>query len=141
MIDYFKETEKLLTELPMLKLSIQNLQDRKMSLAGTISAPQPPRTSKPSRAALSKSEEMWIDYQQISKQIGYTRIIVEHVERVLQQLDSEERVVLEFWYIDHLPKEQILEEMHYESLTTVYGIKNRAVRRFALLYYGGRLSD
>lgn len=140
MIDYFKEAEKLLTELPMLKVAIQNLQDRKTSLAGIVSDP-PPRTSKKNRAAFNKSEEMWLDYQQISKQIEYTRLIIGHIERVLQQLESEERVILLFWYIDHLPKEQILEELHYESLTTLYNIKNKAVRQFAMLYYGGRLFE
>ena len=78
MIDYFKEAEKLLTELPMLRTSIQNLRERKTALAGIVSEPQ--RTTKRSRASLNKSEEMWIDYQQISKQIEYTRLTVGHIE-------------------------------------------------------------
>ncbi len=140
MIDYFKEAEKTLTELPTLKTSIQNLQDRKTSLAGIATEP-PPRTSKKNRAALGKSEEMWIDYQQIAKQIEYTQLTIGHIERVLQQLDSEERTILCLWYIEHRPKEKILEQMHIESLTTLYNIKNKAVRRFAMLYYGGRLFE
>lgn len=138
MIDYFKEAEKTLTELPMLKTSIKNLQERKTALSGVAAEPQP-RTGKTHRAELTKSEEIWIDYRQTEKQIGYTRIVIDHIEQTLQQLDAEERVVLIFWYVDHAPKEQILQELHYESLTTLYNIKNRAVRRFALLYYGGRL--
>lgn len=138
MIDYFKEAEKILTELPMLKTSIENLQKRKTSLSGIAAEPQP-RTGKAQRAELTKSEEIWLDYRQTEKQIGYTRIVIDHIEQTLQQLDAEERIVLIFWYVDHAPKEKILTELHYESLTSLYNIKNRAVRRFALLYYGGRL--
>lgn len=138
MIDYFKEAEKILTELPMLKASVENLQKRKTSLSG-IAAEPPLRTGKTHRAELTKSEEIWLDYRQTEKQIGYTRIVIDHVEQTLQQLDAEERIVLIFWYVDHAPKEKILAELHYESLTSLYNIKNRAVRRFALLYYGGRL--
>ena len=138
MIDYFKEAEKILTELPMLKASVENLQKRKTSLSG-IAAEPPPRTGKTHRAELTKSEEIWLDYRQTEKQIGYTRIVIDHIEQTLQQLDAEERIVLIFWYVDHAPKEKILTELHYESLTSLYNIKNRAVRRFALLYYGGRL--
>lgn len=138
MIDYFKESEKLLTELPMLKASVENLQKRKISLSG-IAAEPPQRLNKTHRAELTKSEEIWLDYRQTEKQIGYTRIIIEHIEQTLQQLEAEERTVLTFWYVDHVSKEKMLQELHYESLTTLYNIKNRAVRRFTLLYYGGRL--
>jgi ArpU family phage transcriptional regulator len=138
MIDYYKEAEKVLTELPALKKSIGNLQERKVMLAKYAAEP-PTQDKKKQRGAFSKAESLWIEYRQTLDDIDYTQKLISHIERILEQLDSEERVILIFWYIDHLPKEQILEELHYESITTLYNIKNRAVRCFAMLYYGGRL--
>ena len=140
MIDYFKEAEKILTDLPMLKASVENLQKRKTSLSG-IAAEPPPRTGKTHRAELTKSEEIWLDYRQTEKQIGYTRIVIEHIEQTLQQLDAEERIVLIFWYVDHAPKEKILTELHYESLTSLYNIKNRAVGLLCCTTAGGYLPN
>lgn len=140
MIDYFKEAEKLLIELPTLKKSISNLQDRKCMLARYAVEP-PLQGGKKQRAALNDSESMWLEYKQTLKQIEYTHGLINHIEQILNQLDSEERLILKFWYIEHRPKEQILETMHIESLTTLYNIKNKAVRRFAMLFYGGRLFE
>jgi ArpU family phage transcriptional regulator len=138
MIDYFKEAEKVLTELPTLKKSVNNLQERKTMLAKYAAEP-PAQDSKKRRGAFSKAESLWLEYKQTLDDIDYTYKLITHIEQVLQQLDSEERVILRWWYIEHKPKEYILEYMHYESLTTLYNIKNRAVRGFAMLYYGGRL--
>ena len=138
MIDYFKEAEKVLTELPTLRKSINNLQDRKTMLAKYAAEP-PVQDSKKQRGAFSKAESLWLEYKQTLDDIDYTHKLINHIEQVLQQLESEERLILRWWYIEHKPKEDILEYMHYESLTTLYNIKNRAVRGFAMLYYGGRL--
>jgi len=137
MIDYFKEAEKLMLEYPTLQLSIQNLKERKAALEKIVPARQP-RTEKKKRqlAQLSKAEEIWLDRQQVDKQIKHTSAVVKHIEQVLEQLDSEERVVLHSWYIAHKPKEKILEELHVESLATLYNIRNKAVRRFAMLFFG-----
>lgn len=140
MIDYFKEAEKMLIELPTLKKSICNLQDRKSMLAKYAIEP-PAQGGKKQRAELSNSESIWLEYKQTLKQIEYTHGLINHIEQILNQLDSEERLILKFWYIEHRPKEQILETMHIESLTTLYNIKNKAVRRFAMLFYGGRLFE
>lgn len=44
--------------------------------------------------------------------------------------------VLRKRYIERIAVEDIAEELHYSSRQSVYDIKNRAIRRFAVNYYG-----
>lgn len=135
MIDYFKESEKLLTELPFLKQAVENLHTRKAALSKIAAEPQQTGSRK-HKGAFDDNEQIWLDCRLTEKQIKNTSIIIDAIEQTLAQLDSEERIILRLWYIKHESKEQILERMHYESMTSLYNIKNKAVRRFTLLYYG-----
>jgi hypothetical protein len=45
-------------------------------------------------------------------------------------------VVLRRWYIESVPKEKIMREIGYNSLKSVYEIKNRAIRVLAIRLFG-----
>lgn len=44
--------------------------------------------------------------------------------------------VLKMWYVDKLPKEEIAEEVKYSSRQSIYDIKNKAIRKFAIRLFG-----
>lgn len=44
--------------------------------------------------------------------------------------------VLRLWYIEGLPKEKILCELNYSSLTSIYELKNEAIRKFTVNLFG-----
>lgn len=134
MIDYFTESEKLLSELAALKSAVENMQTNQKILGEII--PEPPKESKKSKTAVTEEEKLWLEYQQIAKRIKHTQYIIDSIEQVIQQLTKSEQDILRYWYIDRLPKEKILAKLHYESITTLYKIKNKAVKHFALLYFG-----
>ena len=136
MIDFFKESEKLLYEVTTMKAAIQNMQERHAALAKIASERPKAAQGKKSKGEFSDAERLWLEYRNTDLQIKHTKIIVGHIEQAMQQLENEERVILQLWYIDRIPKEKILDKMHYESVTSLYNIKNRAVRRFTMLYYG-----
>ncbi len=136
MIDFFKESEKLLYEVTTMKAAIQNMQERHAALAKIASERPKAAPGKKSKGEFSDAERLWLEYRNTDLQIKHTKIIVGQIEQAMQQLENEERVILQLWYIDRIPKEKILDKMHYESVTSLYNIKNRAVRRFTMLYYG-----
>ena len=47
-------------------------------------------------------------------------------------------MVLRAWYIDSVAKEDIAAEIGYESRTSIYTIRNRAIRKFAVRVLGIR---
>jgi len=44
--------------------------------------------------------------------------------------------VLKMWYVDKLPKELIAEKVKYSSRQSIYDIKNKAIRKFAIRLFG-----
>lgn len=44
--------------------------------------------------------------------------------------------VLRKWYIERVPKEDIAREIGYSSKQSVYNIKSRAIRKFAVMLFG-----
>lgn len=134
MIDFFKESEKLLTELPTLRRAVDNLIARKSDLAKM--AKEKPAENKRKNATLDTNEKIYLEHCLTGRQIGFTKSTIAAIENALEQLGSEDRVILKFWYIEHKSKEQILEDMHIESLSTLYSLRNRAVKRFTMLYFG-----
>lgn len=137
MIDFFKESEKLLTELPTLRRAVDNLIARKSDLAKM--AKEKPAENKRKNAALDTNEKIYLEHCLTGRQIGFTKATIAGIESALEQLGSEDRAILKFWYIDHKSKEQILEDMHIESLSTLYALRNKAVKRFTMLYFGANL--
>jgi hypothetical protein len=133
-IDFFKESEKLLTELPTLRRAVDNLIARKSDLAKM--AKGKPAENKRKNAALDTNEKIYLEHCLTGRQIGFTKTTIAGIESALEQLGSEDRAILTLWYIDRKSKEQILEDMHVESLSTLYSLRNRAVKRFTMLYFG-----
>ena len=61
---------------------------------------------------------------------------LDEIKTIIGQLAPEHRELVNLWYLEHRPKERIMEAMHVDSLSTIYNLRNKAVAEFALLYYG-----
>lgn len=66
---------------------------------------------------------------------------LDEIEKILEDISSEEDCelygrVLKMWYIKKVPKEKIAEELSYSSRQSVYDIKNRALRKFTIRWFG-----
>lgn len=61
---------------------------------------------------------------------------VEEIDDVLAQMDEADARILRLWYIERKSKEEIAEAVCYASPTSIYDQRNKALVRFALLYFG-----
>ena len=77
-----------------------------------------------------------LELAECRRNIAETKKAITEIETIIGQLDDEHKKLVILWYIEKRSKEEILEEMFIESLTTIYNLRNRAVAEFALLYYG-----
>ena len=139
-MNYFKSAEQVLSSVPALKRSLQNLERRKERIIengapGELGAVDP---SKPyvNSTFVSDTLNDLLELNEVTKCIKLTEAKLEEIEGVLSQLEEEQRKILVMWYIERRKKESIAEALAYESITTVYDKRNRAVAEFALSYYG-----
>ena len=139
-MNYFKAAEQVLSSVPTLKTALENLNRRRGQIIekgsprepGAIAFDKPFSNSHFANDALNDLLEL----SECNKNIAETRRVLGEVENIIGQLSDEHKKVVTMWYIEKRSKEAILEELHIESLTTVYNIRNKAVAEFALLYYG-----
>jgi len=77
--------------------------------------------------------------------------LIENRERTKQELEKIDRIlneisqdpgcelygeVLKKWYIERIPKEDIAEELGYSSRQSIYDIRAKAIRKFAVRLFG-----
>ncbi len=70
-----------------------------------------------------------------------TNTALAEIDNILTRFDKEPDckfygAVLRKWYIERVPKEDIAREIGYSSKRSVYEIKNRAIRKFAVMLFG-----
>ena len=66
---------------------------------------------------------------------------LDKVNAILDGLSKESgcelyKVVLWKWYIERVPKEDIAEQIGYSSRQSIYGVRNLAIRKFAIRLFG-----
>lgn len=131
-MNYYKESEQLLSNVVTFRTALKNLQERKENTPNTamqkISCEKSSDTAKQLSHVLSLSE--------LEREICHTQNTLNSIEKVLKQLEFEESKLLSLWYIGKKSKEFILQELNIESLTTLYKLRNKAVGNFAMLYFG-----
>lgn len=81
--------------------------------------------------------------QELMANIIETEKKLEEVDVLLEEISRGEGcefygAVLRKWYVNCIPKDQIAEQIGYESRTSIYTIKNRAIRKFAVRVLGIR---
>ena len=81
------------------------------------------------------------EIQTLQKSIERTKDEIDEIHQILNEISQEPKcelygMVLRKWYIEHVPKERIAHDLQYSSIQTVYSIKNKAIRKFAVRLFG-----
>lgn len=140
MINYFDAAEKTLRSRGVLETALENLERRRERIieqSGPAGYPSPD-FSKPyaSVDAVNDALSACLELSEVTREIQRTEETIGEIDRVIGQLEPEERDIIRLWYIERKSKEEIAGAVSYASMTSVYDVRNRAVARFALLYFG-----
>jgi DUF917 family protein len=140
MINYFQSAEKVLANRGTLERSLDNLRRRKARLiaAGAPSDVSSINLQKPYVSTSSANNALTdcLDLVEVMREIKSTEDTIAEIDEVIGQMEKDDGEILTAWYIKRNTKEEIAEALNYQSSTTVYDLKNRAVSKFAVLYYG-----
>ena len=144
-MNYFKAAEQVLSSVPILEQALNNLERRKARIMIT-NKPAEVVAIDPSKSYVSSGQvrdtlaEM-LEVAECVGNIAKTSAKLAEINAVLEQLPEDKARILRAWYIDHQSKEKIADMMGYESITSVYNIRNMAVAEFALSYFGAAALD
>lgn len=140
MINYFAEAEKTLRARGYLDAALANLERRKERIIsrGEPSDYPAPDFSKPYASTSSINDALadCLELAEVVREITATKEERDEIDRVLGQLDRDDREIVTLWYIERKSKEEIAAAVNYASATSVYDLRNKAVAQFALLFFG-----
>ena len=117
-----------------LKERILDLERRSVKLGGTSN-------STPVQGGGNRNEEALVnniaERERLNMALTAAQKLVDIIEKGLAVLTSEERLVLEKFYIDRptMYLDRLCDELHCEQ-ATVYRIKDRALYKFTVAMYG-----
>lgn len=142
MADWEKHSIDDLREYRAVKESLGTLPEEIRALEEDMQLVKGTRYDKtPVEGGASGYEERLINYidrkGRLEQNLGLAQAKVERIERGLSVLTENERLVLTRFYIHREPRylDRLCGELGYEK-TAVYGLKNRALKRFTLAMYG-----
>ena len=140
MINYFKAAERTLSARPDFNRALENLKARREAVVnhGRPEGVRTIDTTRPyvSGGGVSDAVADLVELAEIDREIAATADAIEAVDRVLDQLTQDEAAILRAWYIDRATKDEIAARLNYSSTSTIYGLRNKAVSAFAVLYFG-----
>lgn len=141
MINYFEAAEKTLRARGLLEVALGNLERKKERILryGAPSEYPSADMSKPYTGAKTVNDDALADcleLTEVMREIQVTRDKVEEIDAVLAQMEEGDAHILRLWYIERKSKDKIAEAVCYASPTSIYDQRNKALVRFALLYFG-----
>lgn len=143
-MDYIREAEKRLWHYKDLKRSLE-WQEREIgklkwegypSGASGISYDGMPKgMNKDEAVNIAFKIKMYMDM------VESTESELNEIDKVLEGISQDKGCelygqVLKMWYIEGVPKDEIADRLHYSSRTSIYEIKNEAIRKFAVVLFG-----
>jgi len=146
-MDYIREAEKVLYHYRELQFALENLEHQIANLIGR---------SAPSAWKAAELEITGVKYgfhddaynilfkiKVLTENKEKTAAEMEKVDKLLDELEKDPDCeyyidVLRLWYIEKTPKEEIAGIIGYSpnSRQSIYNIKDRAIRKFAVMYFG-----
>lgn len=144
-MNYFKEAEHVLANRKNLDRSLLNLYRRKDRLLDS-GAPRELDGMDPSKpyvdgGTVNNTMQDCLDLNEVIKEIKITEAKIKEIDDIIGQLQEERRKILTLWYIDLHTKEQLLNDLHFASISTLYDNRNRAIGEFSILYFGAQALD
>lgn len=139
-MNYFKAAEQVLSSVPVMERALDNLEKRKARIMMT-NKPADVGAIDPSKSYVNAGQvrDTLAEMLELSECVGNikkTSAKLSEIHAVLEQMPEEKARVLQAWYIENRSKEKIADMMGYESITSVYNMRNMAVAEFALSYFG-----
>lgn len=146
-MDYVHEAEKVLYHYRDLKYALKNLNEQIAIMIGQ---------SAPAQAKGAEFEITGVKYgyhndavnvlfklKVLTENKEKTAAEIKRVDDLLDALDKDPDCeyysqVLRLWYIERKPKEEIAGLIGYSpnSRQSIYNIKDQAIRKFAIMYFG-----
>jgi hypothetical protein len=144
-LDYIKEAEKRLLHYRDLEKSLKQL---KRDISERILKSGPSELSAVSldftgisSGKVDDTCNMIYEINQLKECYFTTEKEVSKMDRLLADISKDPGceqygTLLKLWYVDKVGKEKIKDEMGYSSLQSVYDMKNKAIRKFAIRLFG-----
>ncbi len=142
MIDYFAAAETTLRHRPTLDVSLEVLRARldaairRAAPAGYPTASFRDDVGYSGTRSTNDALTEVLELAEIQREILDTETERDLIDKALDLLDEADRTILQLWYIERVGKDDIAERMNYESRTTIYQMRNKAVYEFAIRYFG-----
>ena len=150
-MNYIKEAEDILINYRKLNDSIKNLNERKKYIASQ-SKPKELGSIDYSKPGIQKQNysnntiTQMCEIIQINEQIKETEAELKIVKDILGQIKNEDKTLEQFIQLKYIEGQKkksmrkIAAELGYseDSNDTIYNIKNKALREFAIRYFGSR---
>lgn len=142
-MDWKREAESKLRNYTAQKNSIRRTQDEVKRLQMTLTSIRSATADgMPVAGGTNQREDALISNIACQVELGRARAIaelgVQSIEGALADLDDEERLILDRFYI-HRQKghvERLCEELHLDGASTVYWRRDKALKHFAVALYG-----
>jgi hypothetical protein len=151
-LNYIEEAEKYLRNYRHLRGSVETMRRERERLIGKA-GPRGEENMAIALDAVGGGRGSAGEYDDAINLIWRIRELTENIQKTEERLKEIDRIleeisegdgcefygrVLRAWYIDGIAKEDIAAEIGYESRTSIYTIRNRAIRKFAVRVLGIR---
>lgn len=146
-MNYIREAEEVLKSYRALELSIGNIR-RNLNHLEDLKGPKGLRAACYDVTGIkgsSKEDDLLDDlfkYSVYNECLKITIDKIQTIDDILEQItempDTEEfyQKLLRLFYIEKIPVNEILEELGYSHHKSLYKHKEKAIRQFAILYFG-----
>lgn len=149
-MNYIKESEEVLKNHGKLNKALKNLEKRQEKLLYKTQPKEIGATdySRPAIQHTDYSEDavnQICELADINKQIQETEEEMKLVKNILEDIKLQDMLLYDFLKIKYIEKpklgmREVAEELGYspESNKTIYSIKHKAIKEFAIRYFGAR---
>lgn len=139
-MDYVKEAENYLRHYASLKKSVSHAKFMIDQLAfracpGEVSAVTNDITGVSAQHPVNTLQEMY-ELQKWKSVCEDSAGEIAHIEELLNGMDEKERKVLELWFLERMSISEIAADLRYEERRSVYNLKNKALKDFAVALFG-----
>lgn len=139
-MDYIKEAENYLKHYASLRKSVSHARymiNKLMmkSCPGEVSAVNNDITGVSAQHPVNTLQEMY-ELQQWQKIVTDNEHEIKHISDTLESLEDKEKLILEMWYVNKMQAIDIMNEFEYDERRSVYNLKSKALKNFAINLFG-----
>jgi len=139
-----KEAEELLVNYSDLKYSIERMESEIYRLGGKpkdIKAVRYDRVGSRTQYDQDDTLNTLFKIKKLAEMKRRTEEKIKQIDQVLEDIGKDPeyalyKEVLTLWYIENLPKDLIGDEIGYSSRKSVYMLRNKAIKKFAIMLFG-----